>query len=104
MIDEIMIPVEDRPQEENPEGLARIMSIAEMEQERDRLYRDYIKVIGTPEEKRLLKAIDLMDEILDAQEQREESAEDTNKATNWDEWDLDYRIDMMREERMAYER
>jgi hypothetical protein len=79
------------------------MSIAEMEQERDRLYREYIKAIGTPEEKRLLKAIDLMDEILDAQEKREEAAEDTNDATNWDEWELDHRIDIMREERIAYE-
>lgn len=26
MIDEIMIPVEDRPQEENPEGFARMMN------------------------------------------------------------------------------
>ena len=104
MMDEIMIPVEDRPQEENPEGFARIMSIAEMEQERDRLYREYIKAIGTPEEKRMLKAIGLMDEILDAQEQREEAAEDTNDATSWDEWYIDNTIDRMREDRMEYER
>ncbi len=26
MMDEIMIPVEDRPQEENPEGFARMMN------------------------------------------------------------------------------
>lgn len=104
MMDEIMIPVEDRPQEENQEGFARIMSIAEMEQERDRLYREYIKAIGTPEEKRLLKAIDLLDEIIGVEEQREEDREDTNDTFNWDEWYLDNQIDRMREDRMGYER
>lgn len=73
------------------------MRIAEMEQERDRLYREYIDSIGTPDEKRLLKALDLMDEILDEQEKREEAAEDTNEATNWDEWYIDNTIDRMRE-------
>ena len=73
------------------------MSIAEIEIERDRLYRDYIKAIGTQDEKRLLKAIGLMDEILDEQEKREEAAEDTNSIFNYDEWMIDNTIDRMRE-------
>lgn len=80
------------------------MSIAEMEIERDRLYREYIKAIGTPEEKRLVEAIDLLDEIIGVEEQREEDREDTNDTFNWDEWYLDNQIDRMREDRMGYER
>lgn len=80
------------------------MSIAEMEQERDRLYQSYIKAIGTPQEKRLVEAIDLLDEIIGVEEQREEDREDTNDTFNWDEWYLDNQIDRMREDRMDYER
>ena len=80
------------------------MSIAEMEQERDRLYRDYIKAIGTPEEKRLLKALDLMDEILDEQiaVAQDDIFEESDEGDHWDEWALDNAIDRMRED-MPYE-
>ena len=81
------------------------MSIAELERERDRLYREYVDSIGTQDEKRLLKALDLMDEILDEQiaVAQDDILEESDEGDHWDEWELDHRIDMMREERMAYE-
>lgn len=81
------------------------MTIAEMEIERDRLYGEYIKAIGTGREKELLKKLDMMDEIMDAQEQHEEELEDMNESINWDEWMLDHKIDMERDREavMVYE-
>lgn len=80
------------------------MSIAEMEIERDRMYREYVKAIGTPDERRLLKKLDLMDEIMDAQIEHEKELEELeDTATHWDEWMIDNAIDRMREDRMAYE-
>ena len=80
------------------------MSIAEMEIERDQLYRDYIKAIGTQDEKRLLKALDLMDEILDEQiaVAQDDILEESDEGDHWDEWMLDNTIDRMRED-MPYE-
>ena len=80
------------------------MSIAEMERERDRLYREYVDSIGTQDEKRLLKALDLMDEILDEQiaVAQDDILEESDEGDHWDEWMLDNTIDRMREE-MAYE-
>ena len=75
------------------------MSIEEMEIERNRLYREYVKAIGTADEKRLLKALDLMDELMGVPFLEE----DENEADSWDEWMIDNAIDRERE-RMAYER
>lgn len=82
------------------------MSIAEMERERERLYREYVDSIGTPDEKRLLKALDLMDEILDEQiaVAQDDILEESDDGDHWDEWMIDNTIDRMREERAAYER
>lgn len=80
------------------------MSIEEMEIQRDGLYKDYLDSIGTSKEKELLKALDLMDEILDAMEGYEAEEEDLNTSTNWDEWYIDNAIDREREDRMLYER
>ena len=81
------------------------MSIAKMEIERTRLYHKYLDAIGTPDEKRLLKALDLMDEILDEQiaVAQDDILEESDDGDHWDEWMIDYTIDRMREERMAYE-
>ena len=75
------------------------MSIAEMERERDRLYREYVDSIGTQDEKRLLKALDLMDEILDEQiaVAQDDILEESDDGDQWDEWMLDNTIDRMRE-------
>ena len=75
------------------------MSIAEMEIERDRLYREYVDSIGTPDEKRLLKAIDLMDEILDEQiaVAQDDILEESDEGDHWDEWMIDNQIDRERE-------
>ena len=75
------------------------MSIAEMERERDRLYREYVDSIGTPDEKRLLKALDLMDEILDEQiaVAQDDILEESDEGDHWDEWMIDNTIDRMRE-------
>ena len=75
------------------------MSIAEMERERDRLYRDYVDSIGTQDEKRLLKALDLMDEILDEQiaVAQDDILEESDEGDHWDEWMIDNTIDRMRE-------
>lgn len=81
------------------------MSIAKMEQERDRIYREYIDSIGTPEEKRLLKALDLMDEILNEQiaVAQDDILEESDEGDHWDEWMIDNAIDRIREDRIAYE-
>ncbi len=75
------------------------MSIAEMERERDRLYREYVDSIGTPDEKRLLKALDLMDEILDEQiaVAQDDILDESDDGDHWDEWMIDNTIDRMRE-------
>lgn len=75
------------------------MSIKEMEIERDRLYREYIDSIGTPDEKRLLKALGLMDEILDEQiaVAQDDILEESDEGEHWDEWMIDNTIDRMRE-------
>lgn len=75
------------------------MSIAEMERERDRLYREYVDSIGTQDEKRLLKALDLMDEILDEQiaVAQDDILEESDDGDHWDEWMIDHTIDRMRE-------
>ena len=80
------------------------MSIKEMEIERDRLYREYVDSIGTQDEKRLLKALDLMDEILDEQiaVAQDDILEESDEGDHWDEWALDNAIDRMRED-MPYE-
>ena len=78
------------------------MSIEEMEIQRDGLYKDYLDSIGTPQEKERLKALDLMDEILDAMEGYEAEDEDLDTSDNWDEWYIDNKIDRMRED-MDYE-
>ena len=82
------------------------MSIKEMEIERDRLYREYVDSIGTQDEKRLLKAIGLMDEILDEQiaVAQDDILEESDEGDHWDEWMIDNTIDRMREEHAAYER
>lgn len=80
------------------------MSIEEMEIQRDGLYKDYLDAIGTPQEKEILKKLDLMDEVLDAMEGYEAEDEDLNTSTNWDEWYIDNAIDREREDRMMYER
>ena len=82
------------------------MSIKKMEQERDRLYREYIDSIGTPDEKRLLKALGLMDEILDEQiaVAQDDILEESDDGDHWDEWMIDNTIDRMREDSMEYER
>ena len=81
------------------------MSTAEMEIERDRLYREYVDSIGTPEEKKRLKALELMDEILDEQiaVAQDDILEESDEGDHWDEWMIDNAIDRMREDRMAYE-
>lgn len=81
------------------------MSIAKMEQERDRLYREYLDAIGTPDEKRLLKTLGLMDEILNEQiaVAQDDILEESDEGDHWDEWMIDNKVDQMREERMAYE-
>ena len=78
------------------------MSIEEMEIKRNDLFHDYLNAIGTADEKAKLKALDLMDEILDAMEGYD-AEESLNTRTNWDEWYIDNQIDRMREERMEYE-
>ena len=78
------------------------MTIAEMEIKRSDLYSDYLAAIGTEKEKAALKALDLMDEIMDAMEGYE-AEEEADTAANWDEWMIDNAIDREREERMAYE-
>ena len=78
------------------------MSIEEMEIKRNDLFHDYLNAIGTADEKAKLKALDLMDEILDAMEGYD-AEESLNTSTNWDEWYIDNQIDRMREERMEYE-
>ena len=75
------------------------MSIKEMERERDRLYREYVDSIGTQDEKRLLKALGLMDEILDEQiaVAQDDILEESDEGDHWDEWMIDNTIDRMRE-------
>ena len=75
------------------------MSIKEMEIERGRLYREYVDSIGTQDEKRLLKALDLMDEILDEQiaVAQDDILEESDEGDHWDEWMIDNTIDRMRE-------
>ena len=82
------------------------MTMEQMEAERDRMYWEYIKAIGTPEEKVLQKKLEVMDECMDAYEQYEAELEDTNEAINWDEWMIDQRIDDLRDRdaMMAHER
>ena len=79
------------------------MSIEEMEIKRNDLFHDYLNAIGTADEKAKLNALNLMDEILDAMEGYE-AEESLNTSTNWDEWYIDHRIDLDREDRMLYER
>ena len=75
----------------------------ELEQKRHDRYADYIKAIGTPEEWNILHELEAMDEELDAMEGREEG--DTGCAwDSWDEYLLDLRIDMAREDALDYER
>lgn len=79
------------------------MSIEELEQKRHDRYADYLKAIGTPDEWNILQELDAMDEELDAMEGREES--DTGCAwDSWDEYLLDLKIDMAREDALDYER
>ena len=79
------------------------MTIEEMEAKRHDLYADYILSIGKPEEKEILRKLELMDEVLDAVEAHD-AEEEADTATHWDEYLLDLRIDMAREDAMAYER
>lgn len=79
------------------------MTIEEMEAKRHDLYADYILAIGKPEEKEIQRKLDLMDEVLDAMEGYE-AEEEAATATNWDEYLLDLRIDLARENAPAYER
>lgn len=79
------------------------MTIAEMEIKRSDLYSDYLAAIGTEKEKAALKALDLMDEIMEAMEGYE-AEEEADTAANWDEYMLDLKIDMAREDALAYER
>ena len=81
------------------------MSIKEMEIERDRLYREYVDSIGTQDEKRLLKALDLMDEILDEQiaVAQDDILQESDDGDHWNEWMIDNQIDLEREDRMGYE-
>ena len=82
------------------------MTIAAMETERGRIYWDYIKALGTTKEKELLKALNLMDEGIERMEQLEQELQEFDTCDNWEEWMIDHRIDMEREEQaaMAYER
>ena len=79
------------------------MTIEEMEAKRHDLYADYILAIGKPEEKEVQRKLDLMDAVLDAMEGYE-AEEEAETATHWDEYMLDLKIDMARENALAYER
>lgn len=79
------------------------MTIEEMEAKRHDLYADYILAIGKPEEKTIQRKLELMDEVLDAMEGYE-AEEEAGTATNWDEYLIDLKIDLAREDALAYER
>lgn len=84
-----------------------MMTIEEMEAARSKTMDEYIRAIGTPQEKVLLKTLDLFDEILDAMDgyAKEEDEEETDTSTHWDEYMMDLRIDLdMDRAMMAYER
>lgn len=79
------------------------MTIEELEAKRHDRYADYLMAFGTPEELYLLHELDAMDAELDAMEKRGEGS--TNCAgDNWDEYLLDLKIDMAREDALDYER
>ena len=80
-----------------------IKEIEELEAKRHDLYADYNLSIGKPEEKGILRKLDEIDEVLDAVEAHD-AEEEADTATHWDEYILDLRIDMAREDALSYER
>lgn len=63
----------------------------------DDLYMQYVRAIGTPAEWEMLARYEAAAGP-EEEEPEEEYPEDTNCATNWDEWAIDHAIDIARED------
>ena len=80
------------------------MTMTELEAIRENVYWDYIKALGTDREQLLLTELDRLDAAMDLLNESQIPAEDVNTTIHWDEWMLDLKIDMAREDALAYER